>query len=158
MSWRIAKAPGGWVRWLKVRMTSMPWEVGWVSTREAQDIAADNQALKIVQITRPTSGEDTPVSAEQAGRRKAQREQALGKGPCGVGVTEVVNLWRGSMAVGKGVNDVTWGAGGEFGCTFGLTPAFAHKVVTASPSGSFLLFDLNRGKLGTSGRSGSAHC
>jgi hypothetical protein len=31
-----------------------------------------------------------------------------------------------------------------------LMIAFAHKLVTASPSGNFLLFDLNRGKLGKS--------
>jgi hypothetical protein len=37
----------------------------------------------------------------------------LGKGPGGIGVTEVVNLWRGSMAVGKGVNDISWGTGGK---------------------------------------------
>jgi hypothetical protein len=68
-------------------------------------------ALKVVQITPPTSGDATPVPDD--GRRKSQRDQALGKGPGGVGVTEVVNLWRGSMAVGKGVNDVSWGTGGE---------------------------------------------
>jgi len=74
---------------------------------------ADQVALKVVQITRPASGDATPVPEEVSGRRKAQREQALGKGPGGIGVTEVVNLWRGSMAVGKGVNDISWGTGGK---------------------------------------------
>jgi hypothetical protein len=86
-----------------------------------------------------------------AGRRKSQKEQALGKGPGGIGVTEVVNLWRGSMAVGKGVNDISWGTGGESVSQLSAySIAFAHKLVTASPSGNFLLFDLNRGKLGES--------
>jgi hypothetical protein len=69
-------------------------------------------ALKVVQINRSASGSATPVPEEVTGRRKSMREQALGKGPGGVGVTEIVNLWKGSMAVGKGVNDVSWGAGG----------------------------------------------
>jgi hypothetical protein len=75
----------------------------------------------------------------------------LGKGPGGIGVTEVVNLWRGSMTVGKGVNDISWGTGGtSLWCESAYMIAFAHKLVTASPSGNFLLFDLNRGKLGKS--------
>jgi hypothetical protein len=76
-----------------------------------------------------------------AGRRKSQREQVLGKGPGGIGVTEVVNLWRGSMAVGKGVNDISWGTGGKsLFCSRADSIAFSHKLVTASPSGNFLLF------------------
>jgi hypothetical protein len=31
-----------------------------------------------------------------------------------------------------------------------LISAFSNKLVTASPSGNFLLFDINRGKLGMS--------
>jgi len=53
------------------------------------------------------------------------------------------------MAVGKGVNDISWGTGGKsISLERAYCVAFAHKLVTASPSGNFLLFDLNRGKLG----------
>lgn len=66
-----------------------------------------------MQIAEFRDGDVTPVPSDMAGRRKAQKDQLLGKGIGGVGVTEVVNLWRGSMAVGKGVNDVDWGSGGQ---------------------------------------------
>lgn len=72
-------------------------------------------ALKVVQVTSDSSGTATPRASDQPSpTRKLQKgPQLLGKGPGGVAVTEVVNLWRGSMAVGKGVNDVDWGAGCE---------------------------------------------
>lgn len=74
--------------------------------------ATDSVALKIVQVSEESSGISTPRPSDPSPSRKAQKEpQALGKGPGGVTVTEVVNLWRGSMAVGKGVNDVDWGSG-----------------------------------------------
>lgn len=33
-------------------------------------------------------------------------------------------------------------------CQYLTLAAFSNKVVTASPSGNFLMFDVNRGKLG----------
>ena len=39
--------------------------------------------------------------------------QVIARGRDGVTVSEVVNLWKGSWAVGKGVTDVEWGAGGQ---------------------------------------------
>jgi hypothetical protein len=92
-------------------MTSMQLEAPWVSLKG--QMCADLLALKIVQIAPVRDGDVTPVPSDTAGRRKSQKDQLLGKGAGGVGVTEIVNLWRGSMAVGKGVNDVDWGAGGE---------------------------------------------
>jgi hypothetical protein len=88
----------------------------WVSRRSNQPNSEacrlTDLALKIVQIASVRDGDVTPIPSDAPGRRKSQKDQMLGKGPGGVGVTEVVNLWRGSMAVGKGVNDVDWGAGG----------------------------------------------
>lgn len=37
----------------------------------------------------------------------------FGRGPGGVGISEVVNLWRPSWSPNKGVNDVDWGCGSE---------------------------------------------
>lgn len=62
---------------------------------------------------------------------------------------EMANLWKGSWAVSKGVNDLDWGVGGV---SSPLDPAEAlaydKKIVTATPSGNFMLFDLNKSKLG----------
>lgn len=55
------------------------------------------QYLRVLQIDPPSSGDSTSISRE----------------PDRTGISEVVNLWRGPWAVGKGVNDLDWGVGGE---------------------------------------------
>lgn len=47
-----------------------------------------------------------------------QASQPFATGPGGVTVAEVVNLWKGSWPVVKGVNDVDWGVGSGLGCWF----------------------------------------
>lgn len=75
----------------------------------------------------------------------------LPEGQDGAVISEVVNLWRSSWEVGKGVNDLDWGAGGGSCATPELIlTAFSNKIVTVSPSGNFLIFDVSRGRLGRS--------
>lgn len=83
--------------------------------------------------------------------------QVLGKGNGGVTVSEVVNLWKGSWAVGKSVTDVDWGVGGKLvtiSIVIGVVMlnenglAMENKIVTASPNGNFMIFDVIRGKFG----------
>jgi hypothetical protein len=35
----------------------------------------------------------------------------MARGAGGAAITDVVNLWKGSFAIGKGVNHVDWGSG-----------------------------------------------
>ncbi len=37
----------------------------------------------------------------------------IARGRDGTVVREVANLWKGSWSVGKGVNDIDWGVGGQ---------------------------------------------
>ncbi|KAI9638827.1 WD40-repeat-containing domain protein [Dioszegia hungarica] len=99
------------------------------------------QYLKILHVARPSSGGTTTPSVQpQTGRagspRGRNQAQPLARGPGGASITEVANLWKGSWAVSKGVNDIDWGSG-----------SYDRKIATATPSGNFMLFDLVKNKL-----------
>nr|XP_019043442.1 hypothetical protein I302_08019 [Kwoniella bestiolae CBS 10118]OCF22372.1 hypothetical protein I302_08019 [Kwoniella bestiolae CBS 10118] len=90
------------------------------------------QYLRVMKIHDPTSGSTTPIFASD----ETKDRHTLAKGSGGVTISEVVNLWKPNWPVGKGVNDVDWGVG-----------AFDTKIVTATPSGNLLLFDVEKGRL-----------
>lgn len=73
--------------------------------------------LKIIHVARGTSTGTSPAPSQQSGRTSSPRGrgqgQTLGRGAGGATITEVANLWKGSWAVSKGVNDVDWGSGGK---------------------------------------------
>ncbi|KAK8849751.1 hypothetical protein IAR55_005086 [Kwoniella newhampshirensis] len=91
------------------------------------------QYLRVFQIHYPASGSATPVFSQDDTSRD---RTTIARGSGGVTISEVVNLWKGSWPVGKGVNDLDWGVG-----------TFENKVVTATPSGNIMVFDVERGKL-----------
>ncbi|WWD20381.1 hypothetical protein CI109_104857 [Kwoniella shandongensis] len=91
------------------------------------------QYLRVFQVYDPSSGSATPIFSQDETSRD---RTTIARGSGGVTISEVVNLWKGSWPVGKGVNDLDWGIG-----------AFENKVVTATPSGNIMLFDVERGKL-----------
>lgn len=70
------------------------------------------------------------------------------RGPGGTNIREVINLWRGSWSISKGANDVDWGVGSGSRLGVVLTADYQDKIVTATPSGQWMIFDANRGKLG----------
>ncbi|WWC73599.1 uncharacterized protein I206_107571 [Kwoniella pini CBS 10737] len=90
------------------------------------------QYLRVMKIHDPNSGSTTPIFASD----ETKDRSTLAKGIGGVTISEVVNLWKPNWAVGKGVNDIDWGVG-----------AFESKIVTATPSGNLMLFDVDKGKL-----------
>ncbi|ORX37616.1 WD40-repeat-containing domain protein [Kockovaella imperatae] len=56
---------------------------------------------------------------------------------------EVVNLWKPSYLVDKSISDLDWGA-----------HDLSSKIFSAAPSGNFLIFDVNKGKLDREVRGG----
>ncbi|GMK56594.1 hypothetical protein CspeluHIS016_0304340 [Cutaneotrichosporon spelunceum] len=93
---------------------------------KGQYVVGGSQYLRVLEITKPSEVDD--------GSPKPRTQFA--RGPGGVGICEVVNLWRPSWGPNKGVNDVDWGCGN-----------FENKIVTATPSVHWMIFDLERGKL-----------
>lgn len=55
--------------------------------------------LRVLQLTNPDDSLDSPKI----------KSTPLCRGPGGSTITEVINLWRGSWGISKGVNDVDWG-------------------------------------------------
>ncbi|OCF34320.1 hypothetical protein I316_03834 [Kwoniella heveanensis BCC8398] len=92
------------------------------------------QYLRVMQIYDPSSGSSTPMFGQQEDPIKER--PALARGNGGVTINEVVNLWKPSWPVSKGVNDVAWGVG-----------AYETKIVTGTPSGNMMLFDVEKCKL-----------
>ncbi|WRT69791.1 uncharacterized protein IL334_006782 [Kwoniella shivajii] len=90
------------------------------------------QYLRVMKIQDPSSGSTTPIFASD----ETKDRHTLAKGNGGVTISEVVNLWKPSWPVGKGVNDIDWGMG-----------AFENRIATATPSGNLMLFDIEKGKL-----------
>ncbi|WWC65935.1 uncharacterized protein I303_108557 [Kwoniella dejecticola CBS 10117] len=90
------------------------------------------QYLRVMKIHDPNSGSTTPIFASD----ETKDRSTLAKGSGGVTISEVVNLWKPNWPVGKGVNDIDWGVG-----------AFDSKIVTATPSGNLMLFDVDKGRL-----------
>lgn len=74
--------------------------------------ATDLRVLEINSPAATTAADDralnppSPKSIRQAG-------SPFARGPGGSTVSEVVNFWKGSWAIGKGVNDVDWGVASE---------------------------------------------
>lgn len=85
-------------------------------------------------------------------------------------ISEVVNLWRGNWAAGKSVNDVDWGVGSKLHRrpfprqplsspnavsikSWLIIAGLENKIVTASPNGNFMIFDVVKGKFGKSAKS-----
>ncbi|KAK4687450.1 SEA/GATOR complex protein SEA2/WDR24, partial [Tremellales sp. Uapishka_1] len=105
---------------------------------EGRYVVGGGQYLKVIQISSTDSGSATPMPQStdiiMPSRTKLKNEIAWGSG--GTRISHVVNLWKGSWAVGKGVNDVDWGTG-----------AFSNKILTANPAGNYLIFDVEKGKL-----------
>ncbi|OXG16009.1 vacuolar protein [Cryptococcus neoformans Tu259-1] len=97
------------------------------------------QYLRVFQVSDPCSGSSTPMIQEDPRERTL-----LARGQGGAAISEVVNLWKSNWPVGKGVNDVDWGVA-----------AWDHKLVTATPSGNFMLFDVEKGRLDREISSGS---
>ncbi|BEI90469.1 uncharacterized protein CcaverHIS019_0305390 [Cutaneotrichosporon cavernicola] len=93
---------------------------------KGQYVVGGSQYLRVLEITNP--------SQDDEGLPKSRTPFA--RGPGGVGISEVVNFWRPSWSPNKGVNDVDWGCGN-----------FENKIVTATPSVHWMIFDLERGKL-----------
>ncbi|ODN73379.1 hypothetical protein L202_07913 [Cryptococcus amylolentus CBS 6039] len=100
------------------------------------------QYLRVFHIDDPSSGSSTPVVQEYSSSHSDRN--VIARGPGGATISEVVNLWKSSWPVGKGVNDLDWGVA-----------AWDHKLVTATPSGNFMLYDVERGKLDKEISSGS---
>ncbi|WOO82174.1 putative WD repeat-containing protein [Vanrija pseudolonga] len=99
-------------------------------------VVGGGQYLRVLEITDPQTGPKSDIAEEPKPSTIRQAGSPFARGPGGSTISEIVNLWKGSWAIGKGVNDVDWGVG-----------AFETKVVTATPSGNFMVFDINRGKL-----------
>lgn len=62
--------------------------------------------MKILNIGNTSSGAATPQLSKGKGT-------TIGKGQGGATISEVVNFWKGSWAIGKGVNDLDWGSGSK---------------------------------------------
>ncbi|WVF68409.1 hypothetical protein IAT40_003174 [Kwoniella sp. CBS 6097] len=92
------------------------------------------QYLRVMQIYDPSSGSSTPMFSQQDD--PSREKPALARGSGGVMINEIVNLWKPSWPVGKGVNDIDWGIG-----------AFETRIATATPSGNLMIFDVEKGKL-----------
>lgn len=78
--------------------------------RRKRAIRADTPDLRVLEISNPA--DDSPKDSSPKSIRQAGTPFA--RGPGGVTVSEVVNFWKGSWAIGKGVNDVDWGTGREW--------------------------------------------
>lgn len=65
----------------------------------------------MLQITDPEGS--IPLAAQATPRKVSGRQPGapFGRGPGGSTVSEVVNLWKGSWSIGKGVNAVDWATG-----------------------------------------------
>ncbi|WVQ74341.1 hypothetical protein IAR50_003940 [Cryptococcus sp. DSM 104548] len=100
------------------------------------------QYLRVFHINDPSSGSTTPIIHEYPSSHSDRNFLARGSG--GTTISEVVNLWKSSWPVGKGVNDLDWGVA-----------AWDHKLVTATPSGNFMLYDVEKGKVDKEISSGS---
>ncbi|WVN90903.1 uncharacterized protein L203_106148 [Cryptococcus depauperatus CBS 7841] len=96
---------------------------------EGKYAVGGGQYLRILQIV-------DPDSVSVASGKEEIKNKTLAKGPGGVAIVEVINLWKKNWPVGKGVNDVGWGVG-----------SWDRKVVTATPNGNVMLFDVEKGKL-----------
>ncbi|TYJ57984.1 hypothetical protein B9479_001342 [Cryptococcus floricola] len=100
------------------------------------------QYLRVFHIDDPSSGSSTPVVQEYPSSHSDRN--VIARGPGGATISEVVNLWKSSWPVGKGVNDLDWGVA-----------AWDHRLVTATPSGNFMLYDVEKGKVDKEISSGS---
>ncbi|KLT45836.1 WD40 repeat-like protein [Cutaneotrichosporon oleaginosum] len=89
-------------------------------------VVGGSQYLRVLEMTNPAA----------EGTASPKSRSPFGRGPGGVGISEVVNLWRPSWSPNKGVNDVDWGCGN-----------FENKIMTATPSVHWMIFDVERGKL-----------
>lgn len=107
-----------------VLMIDMPLVDLNVRLLATSSVETDWIALRIIHVSRPSSGgSTTPNSVSQvqgqgqgirtSSPRGRGQVQSLARGPGGASISEVANLWKGSWAVSKGVNDVDWGTGGE---------------------------------------------
>lgn len=68
----------------------------------------------MLEITDPQTGPKIENAEEAKPSTIRQAGSPFARGPGGSTISEIVNLWKGSWAIGKGVNDVDWGVGGEF--------------------------------------------
>lgn len=67
--------------------------------------------LRVLEITNPVDPDAPKPTSKQSGR---QAGHPFARGHGGTAISEVVNFWKGSWAIGKGVNDVDWGVSSEW--------------------------------------------
>lgn len=83
--------------------------------------------LRVHEIQNPAEGNRTPDGTRTptgtgSGHKSPRHANApFARGIGGSTISEVVNFWKGSWAIGKGVNDVDWGTASELGA-----PSVAH--------------------------------
>ncbi|WVQ84512.1 hypothetical protein IAT38_006666 [Cryptococcus sp. DSM 104549] len=92
------------------------------------------QYLRLFEIYDPSSGSSTPMIGQTDDASRDSRT-LLATGQGGSTISEVANLWSSKWPVGRGVNDMDWGVG-----------AYDRKLVTATPSGIVMVFDLEKQK------------